>query len=148
VLALGLGLAGSPLSAQTPTPAPPAKPLVTVLKAARMFDGRHDATTSDAVIVVEGSKITAAGSGLPVPAGATGIDLGESTLLPGFIDCHTHLTDQSGDNWLSDFFEDLRRPASEQALLAAGYAKKVLDAGFTTVRDVGSEKDIDVGLRN
>ena len=126
----------------------PAAPAVTVLKAARLFDGRLDASIPNGMIVVEGSKIVAVGAGLPVPAGAKVIDLGDATLLPGFIDCHTHLTDQAGDNWYADFFEGLRRPATEQALLASVYAKKVLDAGFTTVRDVGSEKDIDVGLRN
>jgi imidazolonepropionase-like amidohydrolase len=121
---------------------------VTVVKAARLFDGRSDMMIANGVVVVEGSKIVAAGAGLPVPAGAAVIDLGDATLLPGFIDCHTHLTDQSGDNYYLDFFEGLRRPVTEQALLAGVYAKKVLEAGFTTVRDVGSEKDLDVGLRN
>ena len=126
----------------------PASPSVTVLKAARLFDGRLDTMISNGVVVVEGSKIVAVGSNLPVPAEATVIDLGDVTLLPGFIDCHTHLTGQSGDNWYLDFFEGLRRPATEQTLLATVYARRVLEAGFTTVRDVGSEKDIDVGLRN
>jgi imidazolonepropionase-like amidohydrolase len=130
-------------AAQAPVP-----PAVTVVKAARLFDSRSDTMIANGVVVVEGSKIVAAGAGLPVPAGAAVIDLGDATLLPGFIDCHTHLTDQSGDNYYLDFFEGLRRPVTEQALLAGVYAKKVLEAGFTTVRDVGSEKDLDVGLRN
>jgi imidazolonepropionase-like amidohydrolase len=83
-----------------------------------------------------------------VPPGAVVIDLGDATLLPGFIDSHTHLTGESGDNYILDFFTGLRRPVAEQALYAAANARKTLEAGFTTVRDVGSEKDLDVGLRN
>lgn len=142
-IALLSGLAAGRAAAQAPAP-----PTVTVIKAARLFDGRTDTTIANGTVVVEGSKIVAVGAALPVPAGAAVIDLGDATLLPGFIDCHTHLTDQSGDNYYLDFFEGLRRPVTEQALLAGMYAKKVLEAGFTTVRDVGSEKDLDVGLRN
>ena len=144
-LALALG-ASAFAAAQTPTPSPAAA--VTVLKAARMFDGRSDTTVSNAVVVVQGSRILAAGSGIPAPAGATVVDLGDATLLPGFIDSHTHLTGEAGESWLADFFDGLRRPPTEQAFYGAASAKKVLEAGFTTVRDVGSEKDIDVGLRN
>jgi imidazolonepropionase-like amidohydrolase len=142
--ARGAGAQTSPPPPSTATPPPP----VTVLKAARIFDGKSDAAVSGGVVVVQGSKIVAAGANLAVPAGATVIDLGDATLLPGFIDSHTHVTDQSGDNYYLDFFNGLRRPVTEQALLASTYARKLLDAGFTTIRDVGSEKDLDVGLRN
>jgi imidazolonepropionase-like amidohydrolase len=132
--------------AQTPPPSP--TPAVTVLRAARLFDGRSDTTIPNGVVVVEGGKIAAAGSGLAIPAGAAVIDLGDATLLPGFIDSHTHLTGQAGDNYVQDFFQDLRRPVAEQAFYGGAYARRTLEAGFTTVRDVGSEKDLDVGLRN
>ncbi len=145
LVAPALGLAQTPAP---PAPAPPAAPSVTVLRAARMFDGRSDAVVTDAVVVVEGGRIAAAGSALPVPAGAAVIDLGDATLLPGFIDSHTHLTEESGDNYVQDFFDGLRRPIPEQALFGAVYARRVLEAGFTTVRDVGSSDDLDVGLRN
>lgn len=138
----GLVAAGGAASAQ-PTP-----PSITVLKAARLFDGRSDRAVSNGVVIVEGSKIREAGVNLPVPAGATVIDLGDATLLPGFIDCHTHVTGEASENWLADFYEGLRRPVAEQAFFAAGFARKTLDSGFTTIRDLGASDAIDVGLRN
>ena len=136
------------LAAQTPAPTPVPTPAITVLRAARMFDGRSDATLPNAVVVVQDGKIAAAGSGLAIPAGATVVDLGDATLLPGFIDSHTHLTGESGENYILDFFNGLRRPVAEQALDSSVNARKTLEAGFTTVRDVGSSDDLDVGLRN
>jgi imidazolonepropionase-like amidohydrolase len=138
-------IAGLSSSALAQTPAPAA---VTVLKAARMFDGRSDATIANAVVVIEGSKIREAGSNLPIPAGATVVDLGDATLLPGFIDSHMHLTFEAGDNYVADFFEDLRRTVPERTLMSGGNARKLLEAGFTTVRNVGAFDDMDVGLRN
>jgi imidazolonepropionase-like amidohydrolase len=123
-------------------------PAVTVLRARHLFDGKGETALRDGVVIVEGTKIKAVGSGLAVPAGATVIDLGDATLLPGFIDSHTHLSDESGDNWYKDQVEGLRRPVPEAALKAAEHARRTLAAGFTTVRDVGSEHFIDVGLRN
>ena len=138
------------LFAQTPaaSPAPSPTPAVTVLTAARMFDGRSDSVVPNAVIVVRDGRIAAVGSALPIPPGAAVIDLGDVTLLPGFIDSHTHLTGESGDNYVQDFFDGLRRPIPEQAFYAGVHARRTLEAGFTTVRDVGSSDDLDVGLRN
>jgi imidazolonepropionase-like amidohydrolase len=123
-----------------------APPHVTVLKAARLFDGTSDAVVNNALIVVEGTQIKAIGGA--VPAGAEVIDLGDVTLLPGFIDAHTHLSGQGGDNYYLEFFQGLMRQPAEQALLASTYARKTIDAGVTTVRDVGSSEYIDVALRN
>jgi imidazolonepropionase-like amidohydrolase len=122
------------------------QPRVTVLKAARMFDGTSDTITRNAVVVVEGTRITSVGGA--VPANAEVIDLGDVTLLPGFIDAHTHLTGESGDNYYLTWFQNMMRQPAEQALLATTYARKVVNAGFTTVRDVGAGDYVDVCLRN
>ena len=130
-------------SAQAPAPA-----ATVVLKAARLFDGRGDTAVRDGVVVVEGGRIKAVGSALAVPAGARVIDLGDATLLPGFIDAHTHVTSESSDSWLSDTVSGLRRSVPESAIRATEFARRTLMAGFTTIRDVGSEDFIDVALRN
>src|SRR5580704_10326312 len=64
-----------------------------VLKAARMFDGKSNGLVTPGLVVVSGGKIAGVGTGAAIPAGAETIDLGDATLLPGFIDAHTHLTD-------------------------------------------------------
>src|SRR5512138_383783 len=136
-------------SASAPAPGTgPIRSSVIVLKAARLFDGRSDRWIENGVVIVEGTQIREVGSGLAIPAGATALDLGDATLIAGFIDSHTHVTDESTDNWLSDFYEGLRRPVAEKAIIATAYARKTLEAGFTTVRDVGASDSIDVGLRN
>jgi imidazolonepropionase-like amidohydrolase len=122
------------------------QPHVVALKAARMFDGTSNDIVRNAVVVIEGSKIKAVGGA--VPAGAEVIDLGDVTLLPGFIDAHTHLSGQAGENFYRDYFDGLMRHPAEQALLASTYARKTIEAGVTTVRDVGSSDYIDVSLRN
>ena len=122
------------------------QPKVIALKAARMFDGISDTITRNAVIVVEGNRIKSIGGA--VPANAEVIDLGDVTLLPGFIDAHTHLTGESADNFYLAYFQNLLRQPTEQTLLATTYARKVIDAGFTTVRDLGSNDYVDIGLRN
>src|SRR6266700_3151664 len=124
-----------------------------VLKAARMFDGKSNALVQNAVVIVQGDKIVDAGSNLPIPGGAQVVDLGDATLSPGFMDAHTHLTlDYSGDYNLRRLKEvDLN--VSEQAIIATAHARATVEAGFTTVRDlgsrfVGSREFVDVALRN
>src|SRR5437870_10436755 len=147
LVAVLLAGAASPSAwAQAPAVAPATE--VVVLKAARLFDGRGDSTVPNGVVIVEGGKITAAGSGLATPAGARVVDLGDATLLPGFIDAHVHLTGESSDDWYRAAVEGLRRSVPEKAIRATEYARRTLMAGFTTVRNVGAEDYIDVGLRN
>ena len=136
--------AGAATASAQPSPAAE----TTVLKAARLFDGKGDTTVQGGVVIVEGHKIKAVGSGLAAPAGATVIDLGDATLLPGFIDAHTHLTGEASDNWYEETVNDLRRAVPEKAIRSTAFALRTLQAGFTTVRDVGSSDYLDVSLRN
>jgi imidazolonepropionase-like amidohydrolase len=137
-------------TAHAAEPAAPAAALsaVTVLKAAHLFDGRSGKLSEPGVVVVRGDRIVAVGANSDVPAGATVIDLGDATLLPGFIDAHTHITSQPGESWAQDFYEGALRFPAEQSFYAAKYARATLDAGFTTVRNVGAGDYVDVGLRN
>jgi imidazolonepropionase-like amidohydrolase len=123
-------------------------PPTIALKAARLFDGKSGALKPNGVVLVRGTKIAAAGSGLAIPAGAEVIDLGDATLSPGFIDAHTHLTGESTDDWKQGFVDRFRRELAEKAIESTVHARKVLEAGFTTIRDVGSDDMLDVGLRN
>jgi imidazolonepropionase-like amidohydrolase len=123
----------------------PAAKKVVVIKAARLIDGQGGAPMVDPVVVIEDERIVRVGAGLAAPAGVEVIDLGKATLLPGLIDCHTHLTGQPGDNYYEDIF---RKSPIDNAIVAHLYAKRTLDAGFTTVRDVGAGELIDVAMRN
>ncbi len=143
-----LALCALALATAAAAQSPPETPKIVAIKAARLFDGKGERAVSNAVVLVEGSRIKAVGSGLQVPAGAEVIDLGDATLLPGLIDSHTHLTGESTDNWAQGFVEDLRRTVAERAIRSTIYAKRTLEAGFTTVRDVGAGDYIDAGLRN
>ncbi len=139
--------AAQQVQATQPPQAQP-EPKVVALKAARLFDGKEEGLLLDAVVLVEGSRIRAVGSALPIPPDAEVIDLGDATVLPGLIDAHTHLTGESEDDWSEGLVNNLRRTVAETAVRATAYARRTLDAGFTTVRDVGSSDFVDVGLRN
>lgn len=119
-----------------------------VIKAARLFDGKSDALVAPGVVVVKDGKIVAAGTKATEPAGAEIIDLGNATLMPGFLDAHTHLTFEMTGDWNKAIVDGLRQPVSEVALDATVFTKRTIMAGFTTVRDVGSRDFIDIGLRN
>lgn len=119
-----------------------------VLKAAALFDGRSDTLVTPGLVVITADTIVAVGPAAAIPLGAEIIDLGDATLLPGFIDAHTHLTFPYSDDYNQEELEGLQKTIAEQALDASVNARVTLMAGFTTVRDVGSHDYLDVGLRN
>jgi imidazolonepropionase-like amidohydrolase len=119
-------------------------PKRTVVRAAHLIEPRTGKRIDNAVIVVEGAKVVSVSSGGANPAGATVIDLGDVTVLPGLIDVHTHLSGESHD-YYTDLF---RQSPIDAAVRAPIYARRTLAAGFTTVRDVGAPELIDVALRN
>jgi imidazolonepropionase-like amidohydrolase len=116
-----------------------------VVRAGRLFDPVTGRMLERPVVVIGGNKITSVASGSPPSiSGAILIDLGDATLLPGFIDVHTHLTSDAG----SGGYEGLSISSPRAALIGAKNARLTLLAGFTTVRNVGAEGYSDVALRD
>lgn len=125
-----------------------AAPAVTALTADRIWDGLSASPAADGVVLVAGDRVQAAGSGLAIPAGATVVELGDATLLPGWIDLHTHVSGEMGESFLQSFFEGLRRGVPEQSIRSTVFARRLLEAGFTTIRNLGAAHRIDAGLRD
>jgi len=116
------------------------------IKAGRMFDAPNGKFLSDQVILIEKDRVTAVGTKLAIPAGATVIDLSKYTVLPGLLDMHTHLIGPAND---PEPLNELRRTAAQEAYVSIPNAKLVLLAGFTTVRDVGTYRAlVDVAMRD
>ncbi len=115
---------------------------ITVLRAARLLDVTSGKILNNAVVVVQGERITGVNPAT-LPAGAKTIDLGDTTLLPGLTDTHVHLMyDLEKDFYL----RVVRETAADGALHAARNARRTLLAGFTTVRDIASLDFVDVSL--
>jgi imidazolonepropionase-like amidohydrolase len=118
---------------------------ITVIKAGKLIDTENGKVLTDQIIIIDSDTIKAIGSNLSIPAGGTIINLSKATVLPGLIDCHTHITEQPSGDYYGDIF---RKTPVDYAIIAHIYAKRTLEAGFTTCRDVGAEAFIDVALRN
>ncbi|MFZ1130475.1 MAG: amidohydrolase family protein [Terriglobales bacterium] len=119
---------------------------VTVVRAGRLVDPDSGTVLPNQVIVIKDGKIQAVGGALAIPANAEVIDLSHRTVLPGLIDCHTHVADGQGDG---EPFNVLRKTASQIALESVPNARAMLLSGFTTVRDVGTYRALnDVALRD
>ncbi|HEU4786134.1 MAG TPA: amidohydrolase family protein [Gemmatimonadaceae bacterium] len=118
------------------------------LRAARVVDGTGAAPITNGIVVVTDDKIVAVGKqgSVNVPAGAKTIDFGDATLLPGFIDAHTHVIGrEAGDPEKDD--ELVRDYQSFGAILGVANAQKTLLGGFTTIRNVGAPNFDDMALR-
>ena len=121
---------------------------VTLVRAGRLVDPDSGTALIDQVIVVDGGRIQAVGKGLAIPARAKVIDLSDKTVLPGFIDCHTHLVDGlTAVN--GEPFNVVKKTAAQMVLGAVPNAEKTLLSGFTSVRDVGVYRALtDIALRD
>lgn len=117
---------------------------ITAIKAGKLFDSEKGAFLDNQVILIKDNMISEVGSNVKIPSNAEIIDLSTKTVLPGLIDCHTHITGQP-ENYMEDLF---RKSPVDVAITAHIYAKRTLEAGFTTCRDVGASEYIDVALRN
>lgn len=120
------------------------KPVVAV-KAGKLVDVVAGKVLERQVVLIEGDRITQVGAegSVAIPSSATVIDLSNATVMPGFIDCHTHISSQI-ENYGVDLF---RRSPIDVAVSAHIFARRTLEAGFTAVRDVGAGEFVDVALK-
>jgi imidazolonepropionase-like amidohydrolase len=116
---------------------------ITVIKAGHLIDVLAGKVLDNQMVLVQGEVIKEVGPNVTAPANAKVVDLSSSWLLPGLIDCHTHLSGQS-ENYYDDIF---RKSPIDQAVYAHVFTRRTLEAGFTTCRDVGSGEFIDVALK-
>ena len=125
-----------------------ARAQVTVIKAGRLVDPETGTAAANQTIIVEGRKIKAVGANVAVPTGANVFDLGAYTVLPGLFDAHTHLCQSSPPDDRNLFSNDIHMTGAYRAILGTVNAREMLEAGFTTVRDVGNAGNyVDSDLR-
>src|SRR5208282_4718044 len=127
---------------------PAAVPKKIAIRAGRLIDGKSDTVALNALILIEGDKIVSVTAGAAPPPGVEIIDLSQSTVLPGFIDTHTHVL-LNGDVTAADYDEQLLKESIPyRAILGARNARIALEHGFTTIRDLETEgamyADVDV----
>jgi imidazolonepropionase-like amidohydrolase len=132
-------------AAAAAVPAAPAPAPVTAIRAGKFIDVQAGRVLANQIILIRGTKIEAVGANVAIPDGAKVIDLSKMTVLPGLVDCHTHLADLAE----AEPLDVLQRTAAESAFAAIPNASVTLLAGFTTVRDVGVYRAFnDVAMRD
>ena len=132
-------------AASAPAQQAPAVASLLAIRAGKFIDVEAGRTLSDQIILVRGTKIEAVGPNLKVPEGVQVIDLSNMWVLPGLVDCHTHLADLAS----AEPIDVLKRTSAETAYAAIPNARVTLLAGFTTVRDVGVYRALnDVAMRD
>jgi imidazolonepropionase-like amidohydrolase len=137
-------LAANAGAKQQPTP----PDSITAIKAGHVVDVENGRVLDKQIILVRRGKIEAIGSDVEIPAAAKVLDLSSKTLLPGLIDCHTHLADGAHDG-NGDPVSQLKRTASQVVLESIPNARMTLESGFTTVRDLGVYRALnDIALRD
>ena len=141
VLTLATALTAS--GAETPAPKPPAPKTIVLVKTGALVDVLQGRVLTGQDVLIEDGVIKAVGPDLVAPTGTRIVDLSRKTVLPGLIDVHTHITSQPED-YYADIF---RRSPIDIAVTAHVYAKRTLEAGFTTLRVVGADEYVDVALR-
>jgi imidazolonepropionase-like amidohydrolase len=128
------------LSAQTQPPK-----VDIVIQAGRLIDGLSTSARGQTSILIAGDRIVAVQDGWQAPAGARVIDLRTSTVLPGLIDAHTHITGEGTGNAI---VRSATETPLDDAVRSTTYARRTLEAGFTTIRNVGAAGGADVALRS
>ncbi|MGA6983803.1 MAG: amidohydrolase family protein [Candidatus Sulfotelmatobacter sp.] len=119
---------------------------VTAIRTGKLIDSDSGTVLSGEIILIRDGKIQAVGQNVAIPSAAKVIDLTNMTVLPGLIDCHTHLADGARD---ADPMSQFRKTAAEIALESIPNARAMLESGFTTVRDVGTYRALgDIALRD
>jgi imidazolonepropionase-like amidohydrolase len=120
---------------------------VTVIKAGKLIDPDQGTVAANQIIVIRENKVEAVGASVAIPQGAQVLDLSNMTVLPGLIDCHTHLAD--GKFGEGDPMFQLKKLASQTVLESVRNARVTLESGFTTVRDLGVYRALnDIALRD
>ena len=119
---------------------------ITAIRAGKLIDPDSGSVLTGQTILIRAGKIEAVGSNVTIPSNAKIIDLSKMTVLPGLIDCHTHVASGAQDSKDLDIF---RKTAAQYALESVPNARAMLESGFTTVRDVGTMRAlVDVALRD